>query len=99
MLRMSRVARDQAGLGAAQRAANLAGAVRVGRPLPAYLSRVVPATADVAGRWVVLVDDVVTTGATLTESTRALTDAGAVVLGAAVVAATPRRSGRTGPDG
>jgi predicted amidophosphoribosyltransferase len=80
-LRLSRSTADQAGLGAQERAANLAGAARVPRRLQ----------AAVAGRPVVLVDDVVTTGATLVESTRALRAAGAVVVGAAVVAATARR--------
>jgi predicted amidophosphoribosyltransferase len=69
---------DQAGLDTAARAANVRGrfAVRAG-------SRV---TAPV-----VLVDDVVTTGATLREAQRALEEAGVVVLGAATVAATRRR--------
>jgi predicted amidophosphoribosyltransferase len=81
VLRMSRRARDQAGLGVQARAENLAGAVRVP-------PRVVP---RVAGRPVLLVDDVVTTGATLAESARALRVAGADVVAAAVVAATARR--------
>jgi len=40
----------------------------------------------VAGRWVVLVDDVVTTGATLCASARALQDAGALAVSAVTVA-------------
>jgi predicted amidophosphoribosyltransferase len=70
---------DQAGLAMAGRAANLAGALHVARP------------AAVAGRRVVLVDDVITTGSTLAEAARALRAAGADVPAAAVVAATPRR--------
>ncbi|WP_131732386.1 ComF family protein [Actinomadura formosensis] len=71
---------DQAGLTAVQRAANLRGAVE--------------ARAGVAGLRVVLVDDVVTTGASLAEAVRALRTAGAEVTGTATVAATPRRRPR-----
>jgi ComF family protein len=70
---------DQAGLATAGRAANLAGALRVARP------------DEVTGRRVIVVDDVVTTGATLAEAARALRAAGAEVPAAAVVAATRRR--------
>jgi len=70
---------DQAGLQMAGRAANLAGALYVARP------------GEVAGRRVVLVDDVITTGSTLAEAARALRAAGAEVPAAAVIAATPRR--------
>lgn len=90
-LRHVRAVADQAGLGAAARAANLAGAlaVRSARTAAslAALARDVP---------VIVVDDVVTTGATLTEAARALRAAGIPVAAAAVVAATPRRAGSPG---
>jgi hypothetical protein len=67
---------DQSGLDVAQRAANLQGrAARTERDWTA------------CGR---VVDDVVTSGATLAEATRALREAGADVRGCAVVAATAR---------
>ena len=78
LLRPSRRVGDQSGLDAAARAANLAGAFQVSRRVP-------------AGTCVVVVDDVVTTGATLAEASRALTAAGIQVHGAATVAATVRR--------
>ena len=86
--------RDQAGLDSAARAANLAGRFRLSR-----VSRVSRGTG-VAGpppRSVVLVDDVITTGATLREAQRALEDGGVTPLGAAAVAATRRRLPPAGP--
>nr|WP_221204170.1 ComF family protein [Modestobacter versicolor] len=82
--------RDSAGLDAAQRRANLAGRFRA---LP-------PRAGLPPGCRLVLVDDVVTSGATLTEAARALRDtptrrADTPVL-AAVVAATPRRARAAG---
>ena len=67
---------DQAGLGAAARQENLRGAFRLRRPI----------TAGAA----VLVDDLVTTGSSLTEAARVLRAARIPVLGAATVAATVR---------
>jgi hypothetical protein len=77
---------DQAGLTAAERLANLAGALSVPRP------------AAVRARRLVVVDDVITTGATLAEAARALRAAGAEVLAVAVVAATPRDHDRRAPS-
>jgi len=71
-----RAVADQSGLDAGTRAANLSGALGVRR--------------SVTGLRVVVVDDVVTTGATLAEAARALRTGGAEVVGAAVVAATLR---------
>jgi predicted amidophosphoribosyltransferase len=76
-LRHARGVADQAGLDAAARRRNLAGALRVTRGRGALLR---------TGH-VVVVDDLVTTGASLAEAARALSDAGIDVLAAAVVAA------------
>lgn len=48
------------------------------------------ARLPLAGSRVVLVDDIVTTGATLSEAARAVRQAGGFVIGAAVLAYTPR---------
>jgi predicted amidophosphoribosyltransferase len=72
--------RDQAVLGAAERAVNLAGSMRVRR-----------GTARTTAL-VVVVDDVLTTGSTAREAQRALEEAGLVVAGIAAVAATRRRA-------
>jgi predicted amidophosphoribosyltransferase len=85
-LAQARRVEDQAGLGAAARQQNLSGALRVVRGWAAY----------VRGRDCLLVDDVVTTGATLLDCLRALDAAGARVLAAATVAATRRRDGNGG---
>jgi predicted amidophosphoribosyltransferase len=77
---LTRIVQDSAGLGVAQRHANLAEAMA--------------AHAPPAGAAAVLVDDIVTTGATLHEAMRALHVAGWPVLGGLALAVTPlRRSG------
>lgn len=77
-------ARDQVGLGSRARGRNVAGRVVVRRS----------ASGRPPGRVVVLVDDVVTTGATLAACERALTRSGARVVAAVTLAATPApRSG------
>ncbi|MEO6605752.1 MAG: phosphoribosyltransferase family protein [Aeromicrobium sp.] len=79
-LTYSRSTVDQSGLDSTERAANLHGAFqgRRGRPQ--------------RGRAVIVVDDILTTGATVSEAVRALTAIGQRPFGAAFVAATPRRS-------
>lgn len=77
LLRVARAADDQRGLGRDERARNTAGTLW--------------ATDAAAGASVVIVDDVVTTGATLLEARRALVAAGAHVCAAVTVADTPRR--------
>ena len=74
---------DQSGLGTAGRRGNLSGALRV-KPLWRNVVR---------GRRCLLVDDVVTTGATLAEAARALRDAGAGPVLGATLAATQRTRG------
>jgi predicted amidophosphoribosyltransferase len=83
VLSLARAKRDSAGLDARSRAENLAGA---------FAARSAP-----AGTAAIIVDDIVTTGATVREAGRTLAAAGWHVLGAAVVAATPRRTAQAGP--
>lgn len=83
VLRQLPGAADQSGLGREARLENLSGRLRC-RP---------GAAARVAGRQVLVVDDVVTTGASLAEAVRVLTAAGVLVLGGATVAATPTTIG------
>lgn len=76
--------RDQVGLGARARGRNVSGRVRLRRG------------SDVSGS-VVVVDDVLTTGATLAGAVDALEGAGARVLAGLVLAATPSPARRS-PD-
>lgn len=76
VLRVTRRTAVQKSLGAAERAANLRGAFAARAPL--------------VGRRFALVDDILTTGATLDEAARALSEAGGEVVGAATLAFTPR---------
>jgi len=80
-LRLCRATSDSAGLTAAARAANVSGA------MTAHIRDPLSHRAPV----LVVVDDLLTTGATLAEAARALASAGHPVTAAAVVAATPRR--------
>lgn len=68
-------------LGREERTANVAGAFRIADGVPAGLG-----SRPLAGRWIVLVDDVVTTGATLAACSAALLDAGALGVSAVTVA-------------
>jgi predicted amidophosphoribosyltransferase len=76
-LRLVRAVRDSAGLGMRERQANLAHAMAARPASP--------------GAAAVIVDDIVTSGATLAEAVRALRSAGWPVTAAAVLAVTPRR--------
>lgn len=82
-VRLAREPDDQAGLGRRERMVNTRGAYRC---LPRLLSGSV-----------VVIDDVVTTGATLAAVSTALRTAGCVPFGAATVAQTQRRGGLPAP--
>ena len=75
LLRPAARVADQRGLGRAERVLNVAGSMRT-----RYRGR---------GEEVVVVDDVITTGATLSEASRVLEHAGFRVVGAVALAATP----------
>ena len=76
MLAILRRTDDQRALGRAARHSNIAGSMRA---------------VAASGMRVVILDDVVTTGASIREAARALRAGGAEVIGAATIATTPRR--------
>lgn len=80
LLRNRYFARDQIGMTARARLNNRLDSMRVTKQ------------KDLSGQHIVLVDDVLTTGATMLAAFHAVTRAGAIVLGAAVIAATPKRT-------
>lgn len=79
LLRATRTAADQRGLRRTDRERNVRGSMRIG------------ALGALDGRRMLVVDDVVTTGATLREAARVLEATGARVVAAATVASTPRK--------
>ena len=83
VLRHVRRVRDQSELGAEARRVNLHGAFAVRRQ---WAERV-------NGRAVIIVDDIVTTGATVAEAARALSAAGARPVGACCLCVTARQQG------
>ena len=83
-LEAARRREDQAALGVSARADNLRHSLR--------------ARCNVAGASIILIDDLMTTGSTLNEMTRALIEAGAHVRGAVVLAHAERRWPRASLD-
>lgn len=83
LLALGRSTDDQRLLSSAGREENVAGAMTVRAGV----------ASRVGSRAVMLLDDVVTTGATLSEAHRALRSVGIPVAGALTVASTPRRFG------
>ena len=73
-LRLRALVRDSVGLSSADRQRNIAGRVKIAKPI------------DGVARAVLVVDDIVTTGATASESVRVLQIAGAQVAGVLAIA-------------
>ena len=82
--------RDQVGLGARARGRNSAGRARLSRR---------GRRTGLDGALVLLVDDILTTGATMRGCVRALEQAGGCVVGAVVLAATPAPAGEDATAG
>ncbi|WP_082889080.1 phosphoribosyltransferase family protein [Leifsonia xyli] len=77
-LRLTRQTVDQAGLSAADRSGNRAGSMR--------------ASSRLTGRDCLIVDDILTSGATIAEAARAIRRVGGRVTGAVTIARTPLRN-------
>ncbi|SDD56786.1 Predicted amidophosphoribosyltransferases [Sanguibacter gelidistatuariae] len=95
LVHLSRVktrVRDQVGLGIRARSGNLAGTLDVRARSRSGLGARPPTVC-------VLVDDVLTTGATLAECARAIGRRGGLVVAGVVLAATPPPGSRAGPPG
>lgn len=78
-IRLQRHVEDQASLSLERRSSNLVGSMQASRAL--------------RGKRVLLIDDIVTTGATLLEGTRAIAEAGGLPAGFLTIAETVRRIG------
>nr|WP_296774481.1 ComF family protein [Rhodococcus sp. (in: high G+C Gram-positive bacteria)] len=86
VLRMRRGVRDSVGLSASDRATNVAGRIGIDGVARSRLDNEFAARSAVADRSVVLVDDVLTTGATARESVCVLKDSGVRVDAVLVIA-------------
>jgi predicted amidophosphoribosyltransferase len=87
VLRMRRGVRDSVGLSAADRAANVAGRIAVSASARSLAGNGSPLGARRRERTILLIDDVLTTGATVSESVCALMDSDVRVDAVLVVAA------------
>ncbi|MDJ0395179.1 ComF family protein [Rhodococcus sp. G-MC3] len=87
VLRMRRGVRDSVGLSAPDRAANVAGRIAIGAPGRARSNNELRRRFGTLDRSILLIDDVLTTGATAHESVCVLKDSGIDVDGVLVIAA------------
>ncbi len=107
-IRAEQNATDQSGLSATERARNVRGAFRPRRSALAHLAAArdrepgaEPGTGPGgrSGPRVVVVDDVLTTGATVRAAADAVSAAGGRVVGVACMSTTPLRRGLSAPIG